>query len=60
MMVDRSIFNCEYIHYTLRTILSVNNVNDPFYTNIPVEETILSSKDSYLQIELDVLREDNR
>ena len=54
-MFGRSILKCGYIRYTEQSKLSANIANEKLYIEMLREDSVISSKDSYLQIEIDIL-----
>ena len=58
-MVDRSIFKCDCLRCTPQSILSAYRANEQLYIDTPGEDSVISLKDSFLEIEFDVLRKDD-
>ena len=57
--VDRKITKCDYIRYSPAETSTKNTPNSQIYINIPREDSVIYLLNSYLEINLDVLRADN-
>ena len=57
--VDRKILKCYYIRYSPAEISTINTANSQIYINIPREGSVISSLNSYLELNFDILRADN-
>ena len=54
--VDRGILKCNDIRYTPAEISTINTPNSQSYINIPTEDSIISSLNSYLDLRLEVIK----
>ena len=52
--VDRPILKCDYIRYTLPSLNIVNGENNQIFVDVPREDSAISLKDSYLEIDFNV------
>ena len=57
--INRRILKCDYIRYSTAEISTVNTANSQIYINIPREDPVISLLNSYIELNLDVLRVDN-
>ena len=53
--IDRKILNCDYIRYSPSEISTKNTANSQIYVNIPREDSLISSVQSYLDLNFDIL-----
>ena len=54
--VDQKITNCDYIRYSPTEISTINTANSQVYINIPIEDSLISLLNSYLELNFDVLK----
>ena len=52
--VDRPILKCDYIRYTPPSLNLVNGENNQIFIDIPREDSAISLKDGYLDLNLNV------
>ena len=52
--VGRPILKCEYIIYTPPSLYLVNGENNQTFSHIPREDSAISLKDSYLELDFNV------
>ena len=53
-IVDRPILKCDYIRYTPPSLNLVNGENNQIFIDIPREDSAISLKDSYLELDFNV------
>ena len=53
---DRKILKCEYIRYSQAETSTINTPNSQIYINIPREVSVISSLDSYLDLNFEVMK----
>ena len=53
--INRDILKCDYIRYSPCEISTINTPNSQVYFNIPREDSVISSLNSYLELNFDVL-----
>ena len=60
--IDRRFLKCDCIRYSPSEISTINTRNFQIYINIPREDSVISSLNSYLELNFDVLHAatDNR
>ena len=58
--IDRRFLKCDYIRYSPAEISTINTANSQIYINIPRQDSVISLLNSYLELNFDVLRVDNR
>ena len=57
--IDRRILKCDCIRYSPAEISTINTANSQIYINIPREDSVISLLNSYLEVNVDVLRVGN-
>ena len=53
--INRDILKCDYIRYSPSEISTVNTANSQVYINIPIQDSVISLLNSYLELNFDVL-----
>ena len=54
--VDRRILKCDYIRYSPAETSTINTPNSQIYINIPREDSVISSLNSYLDLNFEVIK----
>ena len=54
--VDRRILKCDYIRYSPAETSTINTPNSQIYINIPREDSVISLLNSYLDLNLEVIK----
>ena len=52
--VDRFIFDCVYIRCTPKSLKNVNTDNTQAFIHIPTEDSVISIKDCYIELDFKV------
>ena len=53
--IDRPILKCYFIRYVPPSLAIINEVNFQVFVGVPIEYSVFSLKDSYIELDFDVL-----